>query len=80
MDKEVTIPTAWAVLEVPSQAVEITLMAKVFIDGEIKTVHTIFDFDKVREAIKEAEDYIGPDDMFELTEKGIQYAKEMGWE
>ena len=80
MDKEVSIPIAWAVMKVPSQAVEIKLTAKVFLVGEIKTVETTLDFDDVRQAISEAEDYFGPDEMFELTEKGKQYAKEMGWE
>ena len=80
MENEVTIPTDYAVLEIPSQAVEITLSAKVFLDGEIRTVQTTFDFEAIRNAIKEAEDYISPDDIFTLTEKGIEYAKKMGWD
>ena len=80
MKNEVTIPTDYAVLEIPSQAVEITLSAKVFLDGEIRTVQTTFDFEAIRNAIKEAEDYISPDDIFTLTEAGVEYAKKMGWD
>lgn len=78
--KEVDITTSYAVLEIPSQAVELTIQAKVYLNGKIHTVQTSLDFDGIRTAIQEAEDYIGPDDKFVLTEEGERYAKEMGWD
>ena len=77
--QEIIIETSYAVLEIPSQAVEITIQAKIYLDGDIRTVKTDYDFKRIREAIQEAEDYISPDDRFVLTEAGEQYAKEMGW-
>ena len=79
-EQEIIIPTLYAVLEIPSQAVELTIQAKVYLNGEIRTVQTIVDFDGIRTAIQEAEDYISPDDKFVLTEEGKRYAKEMGWD
>lgn len=78
--KEVIIPTLYAVLEIPSQAVELTIQSKVYLNGKICTVQTLVDFDRIRTAIQEAEDYIGPDDKFVLTEEGERYVKEMGWD
>ena len=79
-EQEIIIPTLYAVLEIPSQAVELTIQAKVYLNGEIRTVQTLIDLEEIRTAIKEAEDYIGPDDKFVLTEEGKRYAKEMGWD
>ena len=78
--ESVDIEIEHAMLDIPAHAVEIALSAKVYMDGELKTVQTTYGFDKIREAIKEAEDYIAPDDLFALTDEGHQYAKERGWE
>ena len=78
--QEIIISTSRAVLEIPSQAVELTIQSKVYLNGKICTVQTLVDFDRIRTAIQEAEDYIGPDDKFVLTEEGERYAKEMGWD
>lgn len=67
---ELDIPTAYAVLELPSAALEVTITAKVYLDGKIQDVQTIYDFDAVRTALKEAEDYFPPDATFYLSEKG----------
>lgn len=72
--QEIIIPTSRAVLDIPSQAVEITIQAKIYLNGEIRTVQTLMDFEEIRTAVKEAEDYIGPDDIFTLTEKGEEWA------
>lgn len=79
-EKEVNVDIEHAMLDIPAHAVEIEINAKVYLDGELKTVRTIYDFDSIRTAIKEAEDYIAPDDMFALTDEGMEYAKRMGWE
>ena len=79
-EKAVDIEIKHAMLDIPAHAVEIKISAKVYMDGELKTVQTTYDFDKIRAAIQEAEDYIGPDDLFALTDEGHQYAKERGWE
>ena len=72
--QEIEIKTSYAVLDIPSQAVEITIQAKIYLNGEIRTVQTLLDFEEIRTAVKEAEDYIGPDDIFTLTEKGEEWA------
>ena len=72
--QEIEIETSYAVLEIPSQAVEITVQAKIYLNGDIRTVKTNYDFKRVREAIQEAEDYISPDTIFTLTEKGEEWA------
>lgn len=79
-EKAVDIEIEHAMLDIPAHAVEIEISAKVYMDGKLKTVQTTYDFDKIRAAIQEAEDYIAPDDLFALTDEGHQYAKEMGWE
>lgn len=79
-EKEVNVDIEHAMLDIPAHAVEIEINARVYLDGELKTVRTIYDFDSIRTAIKEAEDYIAPDDMFSLTDEGVEYAKRMGWD
>lgn len=76
--QEIMIETSYAVLEIPSQAVEITIQAKVYLNGDIRTVKTDYDFKGIREAIQEAEDYISPDTIFTLTEKGKEWLREKG--
>lgn len=71
--QEIEIKTSYAVLDIPSQAVEITIQAKIYLNGKIRTVQTLLDFEEIRTAVKEAEDYIGPDDIFTLTEKGEKW-------
>ena len=79
-EKAVDIEIEHAMLDIPAHAVEIEISAKVYMDGELKTVQTTYDFDKIRAAIQKAEDYISPDDLFSLTEEGLRQCKEMGWE
>lgn len=69
-EKEITLETEHAMLDIQAQAVELSIEAKVYMNGELKTVHTTYDFGMIRNAIKEAEDYIAPDDMFALTDEG----------
>lgn len=79
-EKEIIVEIEHAMLDIPAQAVELSIEAKVYMNGELKTVHTTYDFGMIRKAIQEAEDYIAPDDMFALTDEGIEYAKQMGWD
>ena len=79
-EKEINVDIVHAMLDIPANSVEIEINAKVYLDRELKTVRTVYDFDAIRTAIKEAEDYIAQDDMFALTDEGIEYAKRMGWE
>ena len=73
--EEVELEQVFAVVYIPTSTCELTLNAKVFLDGGLHTVQTVLDFDKVRDAIHEAElGYIPDDAVFTLTEKGKEYA------
>lgn len=68
---EIELKTAYAVVELPYNAVEVDIVAKVYIDGDIQTVKRTMDMEEVRTAIEEAaENYIPSDAVIMLTEKG----------
>lgn len=75
IDKEV-----WAVVSIPETTVKLTLRCEVYLDDRLQTVEKTMSMTEVQEAINEAKDYIGPDDVFVLTEKGKSLAKELGWD
>lgn len=72
---EVELETAYAIVQLPVDAVEVGIHAKVYIDGKIKTVQMGLSMKQIREAIQEADDYIGPDTVITLTEKGRREAE-----
>lgn len=75
---EVNLPQEYIVLSVPSTTCEITITAKIFSDGGIRTVHSTLGFEEVREAIKEAQDcYIPSDAEFTLTPLGEKKLQEL---
>ena len=63
-----------AMLYVPHNALEGTLVFKIYYNGEIKTVQKTINQDELREAVRKAEEgYIDEDDRFVLTDKGREY-------
>ena len=62
-----------AMLYIPHNALEGSLEFKIYMDGEIKTVHKTLTQDELQEAVRKAEEgYIDEDDRFVLTDKGRQ--------
>ena len=63
-----------AMIELPENAVEITVNAKVFTDGKLLEVSNVYDMAAVREMFRKADDgYIDDDDVFTITDKGREY-------
>lgn len=68
----------YAVVMLPRDAVWLEMTIKVAQDGEIIKVGQKMDFDSIRKAFKDAEDnYLPPDAMFSLTEKGRAELEEL---
>lgn len=66
-----------AMVEMPENAVEITIDAKVYHDGELISVKRKMDMSEIREAFQKADDgYIDDDDRFVLTDKGMAFFDE----
>lgn len=73
---EIELEQEYAIVSIPQNTVELTIFAKVYLDGEIKTVTTKYGMSEVREAIEEAEQgYIPSDGKYVLTEKGKRVAE-----
>ena len=70
------LETEWAVLTIPMNAVELTITAKVYLDGELVQVDRTLSMSEIRDAAREAEDYFPPDAVFTITEKGKQWLEE----
>ena len=75
MDETVSLPSVNAVIELPENTVELTVDAKVLLNGELTAVERTFTPAELRRAFQNAEDfYCDPDAVFTLTEKGRKYA------
>lgn len=67
-----------AMMCLPENAVEVTMTAKVYADGELQTVSMTYDMKQIREMFRKADDgYIDDDDTFVITDKGYAYLDEM---
>lgn len=74
----VELPTDYAVVSLPSDAVWVEMVVKVMRDGEIVKIAHQMDTKAIRDAFKEAEKNYLPDDaVFTLTEKGRELAKQI---
>lgn len=63
-----------AMMYLPENAVEVTMAAKVFENGELQTVSKTYNMSQIREMFRKADDgYVDDDDMFTLTDKGMEY-------
>lgn len=67
-----------AMIYLPEKAVEITVNAKVYIDGKIQKVSLTYDMEQIREMFRKADEgYIDDDDRFVITDKGRALLEEM---
>ena len=67
-----------AMIEIPENAVEVRMIVKVYVDGEIETVSSTLNQEMIREAFRKADDgYIDEDDRFVLTKNGLRYLEEL---
>ena len=68
---EVILKDKYMVLAVPATAVEIEIKAKVWLDGEIRSVEKTMPFEEIRAAFQEADDcYIPSNATFSITDLG----------
>ena len=66
-----------AMVELPENAVEITVNAKVYHDGRLISVGKTMDMEEIRTAFRKADDgYIDDEDTFVITEKGKAWLDE----
>lgn len=65
---ELELDTEFIVLAIPAASVEVTVTAKVWMNGEIKTVARTMPFQEVLDAIREAQEAYIP--VFTLTDLG----------
>ena len=66
-----------AMVELPENAVEITVNAKVYHGGKLISVGKTMDMEEIRTAFRKADDgYIDDDDTFVITEKGKAWLDE----
>ena len=76
--KEVELKEVRAMVYIPENSVEVTISAKVYKDGKLIEVEKVIDMQEVQKAVRDAEEnYIGEDDMFQVTEKGLRWLKEI---
>ena len=67
-----------AVMCLPENAVEVTMTAKVYTDGDLQTVSMTYDMAQIREMFRKADEgYIDEGDKFYITEKGLACLEEM---
>lgn len=59
-----------AILDIPENCVELTLVCKVYLDGKLQSVQRTLVMKEIQEAVRKADGYIDEDDRFYLTEKG----------
>lgn len=81
----VELEQQYAVIGIPANTVEFTIIASVYLDGDIKKFQSVFNMADVNKAVREAErGYIPEDATFSLTEKGKMLGelldKGMDWE
>ena len=76
--EQVELKQEYAVLSIPASTLELTVTAKIYVNGELHSVSTKLDFEEVRDAIKEAkEGYIPSDATFSLTPLGEEIAAKL---
>lgn len=66
----------YAIVSIPINTVELTIGAKIYIDGELKEAHKIMNMKDIKKAVSEAEEFYIPEDaIFTLTDEGRKYAE-----
>ena len=74
--ENIILDVDFAVIELPSNAIEADLTIKIYQDGEIMKVNKTLKMSDIREAFRKAkEGDIDENDRFVLTEKGMETLK-----
>lgn len=77
-NEKIYLEENYIVLSLPTETVEIEIIAKVYHDGELINVKKTLSIQEVRDGFKEAEEgYIPLDAEFQVTEKGLEYLEEL---
>lgn len=77
-EKLIELDQEFIVLAIPNTAVELDIVAKVYIDHELQAVAGHMDFPDIRAAIREAQDgYIPNDALFSLAPVGEEKMKDL---
>lgn len=74
---EIELESAWAVIDLPENAVKVRLEVDVYLDGRIGTVGRTLEMRDLKEAFRRGEDYFDDEDRFVLTEKGKEFFEEL---
>lgn len=70
-----------AVVELPEEAVSITMQIDVYHEGQIETVHKAYDLNEIREMFNKADNgYFDDDDLWMLTDAGRKYEEQLDGE
>lgn len=72
-EKEIELEEERAIIWLPGAALHVKLVVDVYVDGAIEKVSRELNFEEIRKAFRDAEDYIGDEDTFVITEKGREY-------
>lgn len=75
--EEIYVHEEHAFIAIPKDTVELKLIANIYTNGKIVQIEKTMDMEEVRNAFKEAEDYVPPDALFELTDEGRKYVEEL---
>ena len=78
MSEEMELKESRAMVYLPENAVEVEIKATIFSNGELVKVGKIMALKEIQESFRDAEEnYIGSDDRFVLTEKGLKWLEEL---
>ena len=78
-DEELPNYKTWFAVEIPDISISVTLKATVYENGEVKVLEYEYPPSELRKLIRDAEEnYISPDAIFALTEKGRVLTEELG--
>lgn len=76
--KYIDLDEQLAVIGLPEETIEVTIIAKVYKDGKLQDVEKVMSMQEVRKAFRLAdENYFDPDERYVLTDAGRAFLEEM---
>jgi len=76
-NKEIELTEKRAMVYLPENSVEISVACKVYENGELVEVQKVLKLSEIQASFMDAEEnYIGPDDKFQITEEGLKWLDE----
>ena len=80
-DKYLELIERHAVIDLPEDAVSITICIDVYREGKIETVHKVYELNDIREMFNKADEgYFADDDLWVLTEAWKGYEEQLDGE